>query len=155
MKVKWNGMDTMIVLALLVVIAAGAWFLIGRGGSGATETKTVEVMIELTRQPEEFTQLPKVGDAVSLGVKEKMPATVTKVEILPAMTQGKDIINGRYTEEPVPGLYNVQITAEGAGTESAATVEINGNALRVGAEAAIKSKEWAGYGFILSVNTRD
>ena len=154
MKAKWNVMDTVLVLALVAIIGAGVWFLGGRDAE-TTQTKTGEVMIELTRQEEAFTTLPKVGDTVSLGVKEKMPATVTKVEVLPAMTQGKDIINGRYTEKPVPGLYNVQITVAGEGTESASAVEINGNALRVGAESAIKSKEWAGFGFILAVNTME
>ena len=65
------------------------------------------------------------------------------------------MVNGKFTEEPIPDLYNVQITVEGTGTESASAVEINANPLRVGAESAIKSKDWVGYGFILSVETRD
>lgn len=153
MKAKWNWMDTVLVLLVIAVLAVGVWFVGGRGGKTATEDKTVSVMIELTKRDEAFTKLPKVGDSVTLGVKEKMPATVTKVEVLPAVTQGKDILNGRYTEEPIPGLYTVRVTAEGKGTETPSTVEINGNALRVGAEAAIKSKNWAGFGFILSVDT--
>lgn len=153
MKAKWNWMDTVLVILVAAVLAVGVWFLNGRGGETATEDKTVSVMIELTKRDEAFTKLPKVGDSVTLGVKEKMPATVTKVEVLPAVTQGKDILNGRYTDEPIPGVYTVRITAEGKGTETPATVEINGNALRVGAESAIKSKNWAGFGFILSVDT--
>lgn len=156
MKTKWNVMDTLLVLAIAAVFAVGVWFLAGRGGGqAAVQDKTVEVMIELTKKDEAFTKLPKVGDTVTLGVKEKMPATVTKVEILPAVTQGKDMLNGKFTEEPIPELYHVQITVEGTGTESASTVEINGNPLRVGAESAIKSKNWVGYGFILAVETRD
>ena len=149
-------MDTLLVLAIAAVLAVGVWFLAGRGdGQTAEQEKTIEVMIELTKKEEAFTKLPKVGDTVTLGVKEKMPATVTKVEVLPAISQGKDMLNGKFTEEPIPDLYNVQITVEGTGTESAAAVEINGNPLRVGAESAIKSKDWVGYGFILSVETRD
>lgn len=155
MKAKWNWMDTVLVLLVVAILAVGVWFLNGRGGQqGAAEDKTVSVMIELTKRDEAFTKLLQVGDSVSLGVKEKMPATVTKVEILPAVGQGKDIINGRYTDEPIPELYTVRVTAEGKGTETASAVEINGNALRVGAESAIKSKNWAGYGFILAVETR-
>lgn len=154
MKAKWNWMDTLLVLLVVAVLAAGVWFFVGRGGGReATEDRTVSVMIELTKKDEAFTKLPQVGDSVSLGVKEKMPATVTKVEVLPAVSQGKDILNGRFTDEPIPGLYTVRVTAEGKGTETASAVEINGNALRVGAEMAIKSKNWAGYGFILSVDT--
>ena len=154
MKAKWNGMDTFLVIVFAIILAAGVWFLGGRNSDqGATEDKTVSVMIELTKQSEEFTKLPKVGDSVTLGVKEKMPATVTNVEVLPAITQGKDILHGAYTEAPIPGVYTVRVTAEGKGTETPSAVEINGNALRVGAEEAIKSKDWAGFGFILSVDT--
>lgn len=154
MKAKWNWMDTVLVLLIAAVLAVGVWFLQGRSGDGSAANKTVSVMIELTKKDEAFTKIPQVGDSVSLGVKEKMPATVTAVEVLPAVSQGKDILNGRYTDEPIPGLYTVRITAEGKGSETDSAVEINGNALRVGAESAIKSKNWAGYGFILSVETR-
>lgn len=156
MKAKWNAMDTVLVLALVVVVAAGAWFLMGRSQQQAeVQNKTVEVMIELTQQTESFTTLPQVGDTVTLGEKEKMPATVTKVEVLPAYSQGKDLLDGKYTDEAIPGRYNVQITVAGQGTESPSAVEINGNALRVGAASAIKSKNWSGYGFILAVDTKD
>lgn len=149
-------MDTILVLMIAVIIAAGGWLLLGRGDAkGAAQSKTVEVMVELTQQSEAFTKLPKVGDAVVLGEKEKMPATVTKVEILPAYKQGKDLIHGRYTDEPIPELYNVQITACGEGTESAAEVTLNGTAVRVGEAMAMKSKNWAGFGFVLAVDAKE
>ncbi len=154
MKAKWNSMDTVLVIMVAAILLAGIWMLGDRGSSqNTTEDKTVSVMIELTKQSEAFTELPQVGDSVTLGVKEKVPATVSKVEVLPAQTQGKDILSGRYTEEAIPGVYTVRVTAEGKGIETPSAVEMNENAFRVGQETAIKSKDWAGFGFILSVDT--
>lgn len=156
MKAKWNAMDTLLVLMLAAILAAGGWFFLGRGDTKtAAENKTVEVMVELTQQSEEFTKLPKVGDTAVLGEKEKMPATVTKVDILPAYKQGKDILSGRYTDQPIPELYNVQITVCGEGTESDSQVAINGTAIRTGEPMAIKSKDWAGFGFVLAVDAKE
>ena len=155
MKRKWNAIDTILVLAIIAILAVGVWFLSGRSGADTAQNKNVSVMIELTQQDEAFTKLPKVGDSVSLGVKEKMPATVTKVEILPSYSITADMINGRYREEAIEGKYNVQITVTSSGTETDEAVEINGNPLRVGEACAIKSKQWAGYGFILDVATTD
>lgn len=156
MKTKWNAMDTVLVLVIVAILAAGGWFLLGRSDTKTTvQNKTVEVMVELTQQSEAFTKLPKLGDAVVLGEKEKMPATVTKVEIFPAYMQGKDLINGKYTDAAIPGLYNVQITVCGEGTESNAAVAINGTAIRTGEPMAMKSKNWAGYGFVLAVDAKE
>lgn len=155
MKRKWNTIDTILVLAVAAILVVGVWFLAGSSGENTAQDKTVAVLIELTQQDQTFTELPKVGDSVTLGVKEKMPATVAKVEILPSYSITADMVNGRYREEAIAGKYNVQITVAGSGTETDEAVEINGNPLRVGEACAIKSKQWAGYGFILDVATAD
>lgn len=156
MKARWNITDTLLTLLLVAILAAGGWFLTSRnGGQAAVQDKTVEVLVELTRQTEAFSKLPQVGDAVNLGEKEKIPATVTRVEVFPARKQGEDLLSGNYTDAPIPGLYDVQITVSADGTESAATVEINGTAVRTGEEMAMKSKNWAGLGFVLSVDTKE
>ena len=81
-----------------------------------------------------------------------MQTTVTKVDVLPAKTLGYDTLNGRISEAAVPERYDLRITLEGDGTETANTVEINNSAIRVGMGAAMKNKNWAGYGFVLAVD---
>lgn len=152
MKVKFNIMDGIIVLVLLLAIAAGVVLLGGGGSVGSTETKTVTLQAELADQTQEFTTLPKVGDRVNIGVKEKMQVQVTKVEVKPSRVIGKDLIDGKATMVEVPDRYDVLITMEGEGVESAGDVKLNGVAARVGAEAVLKSKNWAGVGYFLAVD---
>ncbi len=153
MKVKWNVMDGIIILVLLLAIAAGVVLLGGGSGSaGSAETKTVQLQAELTNQTLEFTELPKVGDMVNIGVKEKMQVQVTRVEVTPSRVIGKDLVEGKATMVEVSDRYDVLITMEGEGVETNADVKINGVAARVGAEAVLKSKNWAGVGYFLAVD---
>ncbi|MBE5039198.1 DUF4330 domain-containing protein [Ructibacterium gallinarum] len=153
MKPKFNAIDFVILILLIAALAAGSLFLSKRSNQkGVTQNAKIEFMVELTSQEKEFADLPQVGDSVSVGEKEKMPATVTKVEVLPAKTMGYDTVNGRIFETTVPDRYDVQITLQGDGMETENTLEINNNAIRVGMGAAMKSKNWAGFGFVLTAD---
>lgn len=152
MKFKFNVMDIIIVLILLAVIGAGV-ILLGGGTAtgGSAQTKTIELQVELAMQEEAFTKLPKVGDRAAIGVKEKMDVTVTRVEVKPAVTSAEDIIGGARPLVEVPERYDVFITLEGEGVETDGAVKLNDVAARVGDEAVIKSKNWAGVGVFLGV----
>lgn len=152
MKCKVNGMDVIIVLILLAAIGAGILLLGGGAGAGGSaKTKTVELKVEIAMQEEAFTKLPKVGDKAAIGVKEKMDVTVTNVEVNPAVVSAEDIIDGARPLVEVPERYDVIITLEGEGVETDAAVKLNDVAARVGDEAVIKSKNWAGVGVFLGV----
>ncbi len=154
MKAKWNVMDGIILLVLLIAVAAGGFFLSGRGKTQTqAQNKTVQLVVELKEEREAFTSLPKVGDAVAVGEKEKMQTVVTHVEVKPATKLTYDTINGRGLETEIPGRYDVLLTLQGSGTENDRTVEIAGNAVRVGNEVVVRNKNWAGAGFILAVDT--
>ncbi len=155
MKVKFNVMDAVIVAVLLVVIVAGVLLLGGGSGgvlSGKQEdAKTIRLQVELREQEEDYTKLLKVGDVVMVGVKEKMETKVTKVEVKPAVNLAYDLNQGRVYETEVPERYDLLVTLEGEGTESETAVKINGVEAHVGAEAVLKSKNWAGVGTFLAV----
>lgn len=151
MKVKFNVMDIIIVLILLAAIGAGVLLLGGSSGEGRAETKTIELKVELGKQEEAFTKLPKVGDRADIGVKEKMNVTVTNVEIKPATTSSEDVLGGTRPIVEIQDRYDVLITLEGEGVETDGAVKLNDVAVRVGDEAVIKSKNWAGVGVFLGV----
>lgn len=154
MKVKFNAMDWVIVLALAAVVLAGVLLLGGgSGGSQTAETKRVQLIIELTDRDETFINLPQVGDTAMIGVKEKMETVVTNVEILPATKRAENIVDGWAGSSELPGRYDVRITFEGEGVETNQAVTVNGVPARVGEEAFVKSKNWAGAGFFVGVNT--
>ncbi len=151
MKVKFNVMDIIIVLILLAAIGAGVLLLGGSAREGSAETKTIELKVELGKQEEAFTKLPKVGDRADIGVKEKMNVTVTNVEIKPATTSSEDVLGGTRPIVEIQDRYDVLITLEGEGVETDGAVKLNDVAARVGDEAVIKSKNWAGVGVFLGV----
>ncbi len=155
-KVRFNGMDLFIVIALIVVIAAGAYILFGRGGQAAVSTaKSAEITVtaELTAQSEEFAEFVKIGDIVMIGEKTKLETTVSAVEVVPAKETGYDILEGRILRSEVPEKYDVRITLTGVGSETDSSVEINGTAIRVGEKTVFSSKSWAGEGYVIGLET--
>lgn len=159
MKAKFNVMDALIILLVLAVAAFGIYMLADRGNKDAAgqtgKPVYVDMMLELSAKDESFTKIPKAGDAVSVGEKEKMDAVVTKVESVPAVSFGYDILNGKAAMKEVPGKYDVRIYMRAEGTESNKSVSVNNTPLHVGEQFAVFGKEWAGFGTMLEVNTAD
>lgn len=156
MKVKFNSMDFIIIVILIAVVAALSWFMANRSStSAAAQNKTVKMTVELVNKEKAFADIPKAGDAVVMGEKEKMDAVVTDVKVRNAVTPGYDILSGTIKESEIPDRYDVQITVSADGTESPAEVTINGTGVRVGMGVALKAKNWAGYGYAIDVDTVD
>lgn len=159
MKVKFNVIDALIVLLILAVAAVGIYMLADRGykdAAGQTgKAVYVDMMLELSARDEAFTQIPKVGDAVSVGEKEKMEAVVTRVESVPAQSFGYDILKGGAAMNEVPGKFDVRIYMRAEGTESNKSVEVNKTAIHVGEQFAAFGKDWAGFGTMLAVDTQE
>ena len=155
-KIKFNGMDLFIIIVAVAVVAAGTYFLCARGGSTAVVTQEnvlVRTTVELDMQNKEFAELVKVGEKAAIGEKEKMMTVVESVEIVPATDKGYDIIEGRVLRAEVPDKYDVKITLVGDGTENERDIMINGNSLKVGQKVVVSSRDFAGEGYIIGLET--
>lgn len=157
MKLKWNGMDTFIVILLLLALAAGVFFLAGGNQAGpklkvGNQEVTAEFVVELAAQEESFTTLPQVGDVVSLGEKDKAEAVVTEVAVLPAVSIGYNTQAGWAGEVAVPNRYDVRIKLQTEVTETDQAIKANETLLRVGEYLVLKHKDWAGHGFVLALD---
>lgn len=154
-KPKFNSIDFIIVLIIVLVAAVGIYILMPKGG-GSTEQsgdKNVKatIQVEFAEKDEYMTHLPKVGDSVTIGVKEKMPATVTKVESRPAEKTAYDLVVGSASTQTVPGKYDVYVTMEADAVDTQNQININGSPIRIGDKDAVRSKGWAGFGYITMV----
>ena len=158
-KVKFNGIDVFIILMVIAVIAAGLYFLKGRssaaGAAGDSKNVNVTTVVELTGREKDFADKVKENDLVMLGEKDKAPMTVTKVEVTPAKTTGYDILSGHVYNSEIPTEYDVKVTLCAPGAESNKSIDVSGIALKVGQETVVSSKAWAGYGYIISLETAD
>ncbi len=155
MRIKFNAMDFVIVLLILVVAVGGFLFLTkGNQTQTVTENAIVELSVEVARQEEGFSKLIKVGDEVVLGEKEKLHAKVKGIEVKPATMVGYDIVEGKTLESVQPNKYDVIVVLEGVGREADDFIKIGETPIRVGKNMAMKSKDWAGYGFVLTVDAK-
>ena len=99
--------------------------------------------------------MPKIGDKVTVGVKEKMPATVTDVRIVPAETVAYDLNQGTAQWQEIPGKYDIYVTMEADAVDTGKQININNSPIRVGDSDAVRSKGWAGYGFVTQLNVSE
>ncbi len=157
-RIKFNGMDLFIIIVTLAVILAGVYLLTGRGSAGGIGTsKNVEVttIVELAGKDKEFADIIANGDIVAIGEKEKMMTRVESVEVLPAKATGYDILEGKVLRSEVPEQCDIRVTLVGDGTEKESAIEIDGTAIKVGQNAVLSSKNWAGEGYVIGLETSD
>ncbi len=154
MKAKFNIMDLLIILAVVLVIAAAGYFFISstaadtdaEKASGQNVKATVEV--EFAKEDEFLTELPQVGDSVTIGVKEKMPAVVTDVHYENAKITAFDVVQGSASTEEIPGQYDVYVVMEADAVDGKDAVTINNSPIRVGDATAVRTRNWASYGYV-------
>lgn len=154
MKAKFNAMDFIIILAVVLVAAAAAYFFISSTAAdtdasntvGRSVTATVEV--EFSDEDEFLTELPQEGDKVTIGEKEKMPAVVTGVRYETAKTTAYDLTKGAAMNQEIPGKYDVYVTMEADAVDGEDAVTINNSPIRVGDATAVRTQNWANYGYV-------
>lgn len=158
MKAKFNAMDFIIVLVIAAIVVGGTFFVVSkRGGEGAEGEKPVKVTfeIEFANKEDYLTDMPKVGDKVTVGVKEKMPATVTDVRVTPAETIAYDLNVGTAQWQEIPNKYDIYVTMEADAIDNGKQININNSPIRVGDSDAVRSKGWAGYGYVTQMSVSE
>lgn len=158
MRVKFNGMDLFIIIAAVLVVVAAAVLLFGGGGGGsvsASKNINVTATVELTTKDASFAELIKEGDLVLMGEKDKMETVVSSVEVVPAKTTGYDILQGGVFRSEIPGEYDIKVSLTALGADTEKAIEINGIAIRVGQNMVLSSKNWAGVGYVIGLETAD
>lgn len=154
MKAKFNIMDLIIILAVVLVAAAAGYFFISSTAadtdaskaSGQSVTATVEV--EFSDEDQFLTELPQVGDSVTIGEKEKMPAVVTNVRYENAKITAYDLTKGVAATEEIPGKYDVYVEMQADAVNGKDAVTINNSPIRVGDATAVRTRNWASFGYV-------
>lgn len=160
MKAKFNVMDFVIVVAVVLVVAAASYFFVsstgastGSGSGGKNVTASIE--IEFANKDEYLTELPQVGDSVTIGEKEKMLATVTEVRVEPAMTIAYNLNEGSASWQEIPGKYDIYVMMEADAVDEGDQITINGGSIRVGDPNAVHTMNWAGYGYVTQLEINE
>lgn len=155
-KAKFNVVDAVIILLILAVGAAGFLFLSSRSQTASTD-KSVKIFydVEIAEREEYLIDRFNEGEKVSIGEKEKIPATIVKKEVRPATKSSFDEVSGKFIETEVPGRYDIIVTLMSEGTDGVGAVSSNGTAIRVGMSAVVKGRDCAGSGYITQMYTEE
>ena len=160
-KPKFNLLDAFIILILLAVIAAGAYFML-KPTDVATETaeknsKAVYV-VELTRVDptvaEEFQQAFDNKEKLTCGEAERFYSSISDLSVVPA--KRTIIKHETATAERVedPQYFDVKLTLETEITETETAILAGKNELRVGNGLAVKGSRCSGYGYIIGLSLK-
>ena len=154
MKKKFNVVDAVLVLLLVAAVAVCLLFLRQRGTiASQTETSPMRFTLELREVQPETMALFETGqsiyrstDGVYLGVlADYYSEPYTKTEYSQLLE--------KYVTYECEDLYRVYLVIEGQGYETAADVVISDVTVKIGDEVFVKSKGYAGAGFITGIDT--
>lgn len=160
-KPKFNFIDGLIVLLVVLIAAGGVFYSVRRSKSSdsAVSEITVEYKMELLEreQPivDQFLAAQDRHDTVWVGEKERAEAEIVSVEVKPARKLTVDEVNGTASWAENPELSDITVTLRSTGTESDTDIKAGNTAIHVGEETSVKGKGYAGYGFITDMKIAD
>lgn len=145
-----NFFDILIVL-LLILVAGAAWVISHRDNTQG-EAVLRRYTIELTDLEETMADSVQVGDKVTDNIKNYDIGTVAGVEVLP-YTQGVvDEENAVIRQQPMPGSIRLLVTVECLTVEGEKEIATtSGYTLRTGTSVSISAGELTSGGYILTV----
>ncbi len=157
-KPKFNILDGLIIVALVLVVAVGVFFIKGMGDGNATgmSTNTNAVFeIQLTKAEkalaDKFTAAMENDETVWIGVKERFEAKIQDVLVEPSAKMTTDLRSGKAVLAADPTCFDVTVTLKAAAVETDSAISASGTAIRVGEETAIRGNGMAGYGFVVGL----
>ncbi len=147
---KFNFLDVLIVMAVIVIAFVGVKML--RGASGAEQATQVSKVIYTVEQADatlEQVEAVKIGDRVNVGVNGVDSSTVLDVQYSPAEKVEFDSLTGVYKKVKIPERYALQVTCEADATVTDMSISAGNTPVRVGAEFALKGRGYAVIGYVI------
>ena len=155
-KPKFNIIDLLIIVVIAAVIAAGVYIL-GSKTETQTKTKTAEVIFTIEEKEvdpvrmEYYKENAKVGDTVTVGIKEKVTGTLEKVEIVPTKKMFTDSITGQKSWKDELSRYDLTFTIKAEITETDTDFLIGTAKIKVGKSQNFIGKGYSGYGTVVAI----
>lgn len=159
-KPKFNLLDAIIILLVIVAVAAGVYWALRPTPEAPVQivnTVKAEFKFELTKvEPavaDEFAAL-KENDLLQIGTKDRFSGIVKKVEIVPTAQYVMDVGTQELKKAEDPTTFDVVLTLESDVIETDSTITASGFNLRVGEQTSVKGVKAAGYGFITALELK-
>ncbi len=155
-KPKFNLMDALIIVLILAVATVGVLFIKSKTGSGNRDTVTVRYSVEFKEKDAElgemFIKALENKESATATEKDKIPAKIVDVEVVPSTTMVADSRTGKLIASEIPGKYNIIVTLESEATETDADISLGATPIAVGEELAVHGRGISGFGYVVAIN---
>ena len=155
-KPRFNIIDGLVILAIIAIIAVGAWFLTS---AAPGDERYVYFVVEFAGQLPDFEEKITAGMAAEAEVRDSIRlyflGHAWDVRSRPAQIITFDNTANEFVLETIPDRYDVYLTIRGVGTEDDYSIQTNGQVVRVGQEMFIRGRGYAGIGFITQIWTTE
>lgn len=116
MKSKFNIIDLIVIIVLVLAIAVGGFvgykYFFGDNGSASANVVKLNFVIEISSVSEDIAKAYKVGDKVNFGSQGSGNGVITNVEVVPYRVWNKNTEIGEIVISEVPDKYTAKITIE-------------------------------------------
>lgn len=113
MKTKFNIIDVLILIVLVMIIAVGCFVYFNMTNDDAvveTNTTKIEFVVEVRDLSEDAANSFKVGDSVTLGETTSGTGVISSVEVVPFTKWVENVEDGEIVISEVPNRYTANVT---------------------------------------------
>ena len=147
-KKRWTVIDTVIVV-VAAAAAAGAYMFFGGSAGGSGTKDTVDAVILISGQPEEFTNAMTIGDSITLSLTEKDSGILKDIKTEPAEAMVYNSIDGTYAIEEIEGKYDIYATVEVNCEINDYAITVGSTPIKVGMDIPFRGKGYATTGYVV------
>lgn len=150
-KKRWTVIDTVIVV-VVAAAAAGAYMFFGGNVGGSGSKDTVEAVILISGQPQEFIDALTIGDSVTLSLTEKDSGTLKDIRTEPAEAMVYDSLDGTYAIDTIDGQFDTYATVEVDCEITDYAITVGSTDIKVGTGIPFRGKGYATEGYVVAIN---
>lgn len=150
MKNKWTVIDTLIVLAVIVV--GVVLFKVFGGSVDAGAKTTIEAVVMLSEQEPHIADAIEVGDKITVSLTEKDAGVLRDIKVEDAKKMVFNSVEGVHYETAVTGKVDIYATVELDVTESDLAYSTGSTFVKVGEKMPFRGKGFALEGYVIEIN---
>ncbi len=147
---KLNFFDFLLII-LVVLILAGAGFLIAAGAAKPADHTVIEYTVLVKELPEEMHVTSEPGQSVVDTIKLGSIGEVVSYKIVPATFDAFDQDNNVTVHGVYEDLVSAEFTFRANAEKTDASYLINNVRISVGAEVHFRTPDFIGFGFVTEV----
>lgn len=156
-KAKFNFMDGVIIVIILLAIAIGILLLFPEATASSPEKNvTIRYTVELQGcekvVAEEFLNAYKRGDKLRVGEREQIDSKIVSIDVHDAMVMVVDNSTKTIKFEPNIEYRDITLVLETPATETEDDILIGDAPIRVGSRIAVKGNKVSAYDYVTKLD---